>query len=76
MGTEKESGSRLRIVLDLESGVEPISGTIASGTDPAEPFAGLMQLVAALDRLRDETPATGRVAAIENEQRNGKGRSR
>jgi hypothetical protein len=54
MGLEKGRRDPLRIVLDVQSGVEPISGTIASGTDPAEPFAGVMQLVAALDRLRGD----------------------
>jgi hypothetical protein len=57
MGTEKDSGDRLRIVLDLEPGAEPITGTIASGSQRGEQFAGVMQLVAALDRLRGETGA-------------------
>jgi hypothetical protein len=76
MGMEKESGGPLRIVLDLEPGAEPITGTIASGSRPRESFAGVMQLVAALDRLRDQTAASPMPVAIENEQRIGKGRPR
>jgi hypothetical protein len=55
---EKESGDRLRIVLDVQADAEPISGTIATATGAGEPFTGVMQLVAALDRMRgaeDET---------------------
>jgi hypothetical protein len=62
MGLEEGRREPLRIVLDVEPGVEPISGTIASGSDPGEPFAGVMQLVAALDRMRGygdiEVPTT------------------
>jgi hypothetical protein len=66
MGLEEGRREPLRIVLDVEQGVEPISGTIASGSDPAEPFAGVMQLVAALDRLRGDEPEQ-QLAGVENE---------
>ena len=72
-----EEGRReqpLRIVLDLEPGSEPISGTIASGSDPGEPFAGVMQLVAALDRLR-ETGADQALAGVDTTYRIGEGES-
>jgi hypothetical protein len=46
-------------VLELEPGTEPISGSIGHESGPARSFAGLMQLVAALDDLRADGSADG-----------------
>jgi hypothetical protein len=63
MGMEKGRRDRLRIVLELEDGSEPISGTIAADLGPAEPFAGVMQLIAAVDRVRGADQSDGPMPA-------------
>ena len=72
---EGSSTEPLRIVLDVEPGVEPISGTIATRSHPEETFAGVMQLVAALDRLRGDDVDDG-LAGINNELGDGEERAR
>jgi hypothetical protein len=65
MGTERVHGERQRIVLDLEVGTDPITGTIAAAASPVQPFSGLMQLVAALDEIRESSAANARPAGTE-----------
>jgi hypothetical protein len=38
--------------LDLERGVEPITGQLRTDHTPARPFAGMLELIALLDRER------------------------
>jgi hypothetical protein len=38
--------------LDIERGVEPISGQLRTNHAPARPFAGMLELFALLDRER------------------------
>ena len=64
MGTGEVKEAPVRVVLELDPGVEPISGTITAASGPAQSFNGLMQLVAALDGMRE-----GQVATSEDEAR-------
>lgn len=57
VGQETATSCReLRIVLELDLGVDPISGRIRADGEPAA-FDGWLQLVAALEAMR--TAATG-----------------
>ena len=47
----------MRIVVEINPG-EPISGTVSADGQPAGPFVGLMQLVAAIDSARSAPPAS------------------
>lgn len=47
----------LRLLLEVDPG-EPIAGSLGHVDGPREPFSGLLELVAVLDRLRAEPPQT------------------
>jgi hypothetical protein len=63
-------GEPLRIVLELEPGVEPVKGSASTASEPSVRFDGLMELVAAIDSLRASRPGGGDAGAF---QRGGPG---
>jgi hypothetical protein len=51
--------SAVRLILDLEPS-EPVSGRLGVPGGPQRPFAGLLELIAAIDQFRaGNPPATG-----------------
>lgn len=48
-----QTNERLRLTLDLDPGADPIAGRVEPQKGPGEPFAGYVELIAALERARN-----------------------
>ena len=49
-------GAHKRLTIDLDLGVEPITGSIEAEPGTRHEFAGLIELISLIDRLRSVDP--------------------
>jgi hypothetical protein len=52
--------ARVQISVELDRGDGPISGIVHAGDDDSTEFAGWLELISLLERLRAEPPTTGK----------------